>query len=912
MTEYASRHFIEGDRPLRRDIRLLGWQLRRLLRHHGGDELWQQLDRVRDLAERRRRGEPELQQHMASAFRRAGSSQLAQLSRAIGLFFDLANLAEDRHRVRVLRQRRKAGTERETIHGMVQRLETRGITREKSLQLLANLQIEPVLTAHPTEAKRRDVRQALGRLRRDLHRLDEANLSRAERQEALNRMQRDLALLWLSDPISPRKPTVLEELNRTLFAVRTLWNVVPRVAEDLGQAFALPSADGNRVSNWLRFGNWIGGDRDGNPYVTRAVTNKTLGKLRRSAVQRHRRECKKLMQRLTISARHAGLPKSLQQHIHAACRAWPELERKISHLHEDEWLVQWLTIIDQRLKHSRALPGRDGPSGYQNGEQLARDVDVIRQALVQAGHDELVEGPLQAWQTRIEVFGLHLARLDIRINAKQIRQAIEELLTLTGQQHTYAQMDESERERVLTELSADSVLDCMNRTELSAETADLFDTFVDLQTLAHYGGGEAIGQFILSMTHAASDVLALLMLLQVAGRASDATRSHAFDVVPLFETIDDLQRAEQMLNALLNNERYRAHVRHCDDRQTCMLGYSDSAKDGGYLASNWALYRTQQRLVTAAEGHGVSLTIFHGRGGAIGRGGGPAARAILSLPHDAVHGRLRLTEQGEVIAERYDDPAIAHRHLEQLTWATLLQSADPSPDQPAEAETFAQQLADCSMSHYRRLIQHEAFEWYMRNCTALPLIEELPLGSRPSRRSGSASFEDLRAIPFTFSWNQVRMPINAFFGLGHAFDQLDESQQHYTQTLYQHWPWFRAVIDNAELALARCEPELTRQYAELTNNTDAALEVWQMLRDEHDRAVQAVIHIKQQSQMLETVPWLDRTIRVRNPYVDLLNLIQVEFMARGQAPADQDDATVIDYGSRLTVQAIAAGLRNTG
>jgi phosphoenolpyruvate carboxylase len=271
-----------------------------------------------------------------------------------------------------------------------------------------------------------------------------------------------------------------------------------------------------------------------------------------------------------------------------------------------------------------------------------------------------------------------------------------------------------------------------------------------------------------------------------------------------------------------------------------------------------------------------------------------------------------VTEQGEVIAERYDDPAIAHRHLEQLTWATLLQSADPSPDQSTEAETFAQTLADRSMDHYRQFIQQQGFDRYLRNCTALPLIENLPLGSRPSRRSGAQSFADLRAIPFTFAWNQVRMPINAFFGLGHAFTTLASDEQAYARQLYGEWPWFRAIIDNAELALARCEPSITQQYAQLDAEAEASLALWQALETECERATDAVLYIKQQRRILETVPWLDRTIRVRNPYVDMLNLIQVELIRRSRIEPDAEQAPINDYASRLTVQAIAAGLRNTG
>jgi phosphoenolpyruvate carboxylase len=912
MTEYASRHFVAGDRPLRREIRLLGWQLRRLVVHHGGTELWQRFHHLRALAESRRLGDEQKQQQMVQAIAAEETADLAALTRAIGLFFDLANLAEDRHRVRVLRQRRAAGQQRETIEQAAEQIDQAGLSDERVQHLLASASIEPVLTAHPTEAKRRDIRQALGRLRRDLDRLDAPTADGQNRAQTLARMERDLAALWLTDSISPRKPTVLEELDRTLFAVRTLWRIAPRIVQQLASAFGDRLQPGAGLHHALRFGNWIGGDRDGNPYVTREVTDQTLHKLRRTAVDLHRRACKQLRARLTISAKHAGLPAWLKQSIDQAGDAHPTLSRQLARCHPDEWLVQWLTVIDHRLRHSRALPGQASADGYADEQALARDVDLIRQALDEAGHEELSAGALRDWQDRIQIFGLHLLRLDIRINAASLRQAIAEILAQGGSED-FHQLDEPARQARLTEMDAPTVWDQLDLDALSDESGDFLRTLIDLQRIAQHGGAAAIGQFIVSMTHQPSDILALTVLMDLAAAGEGQPHAHPFAAVPLFETIDDLERAEDMLEALLANARYRAHLTRAGDQQTCMLGYSDSAKDGGYLASNWALYQTQQCLVSRAKQHGVTLTIFHGRGGAIGRGGGPAARAILSLPRDAVHGQIRMTEQGEVIAERYDDPAIAHRHLEQLFWATLIQSSNPEPDQPPEAEAFAKRFAELSMQHYRRLIESEAFEGYLRHCTALPLIETMPLGSRPSRRSGAPTFEDLRAIPFTFAWNQVRMPINAFFGLGSAFAALTESEQQYAQTLYRDWPWFRAIIDNAELALARCEPNLTHCYAALGTEDGRAESLWQSLSQECALATTAVTTIKQQSRILEAVPWLDRTIRVRNPYVDILNLIQVELIRRRRRPDNGADVSEsIDQAARLSVQAIAAGLRNTG
>jgi phosphoenolpyruvate carboxylase len=487
---------------------------------------------------------------------------------------------------------------------------------------------------------------------------------------------------------------------------------------------------------------------------------------------------------------------------------------------------------------------------------------------------------------------------------------MDQLLDATGSPG-YRALDDAGRHRMLAE--ADAVAGAAVGLEsLTPETADLMRTLTLTQRLANAGESRALGQLIVSMTHQPTDVLAVVWLLKVAALRVGMADPAPLPVVPLFETIDDLHRAHVMFDALLDDPHYRQHVRRGGERMTCMLGYSDSAKDGGYLASNWALYQTQDRLASRARDRGVTLTMFHGRGGALGRGGGPAARAIISLPSHAVDGRLRITEQGEVIAERYDDPSIAQRHLEQLLWATLRQSYSHHNGVPADAHQFARHMADLSLQAYRKFVESPHFADYLRQCTALPLIEKLPIGSRPSRRTAAARLEDLRAIPFTFAWNQVRMPINAFYGLGSAFEALDPTQKKRASELYKAWPWFRAVIDNAELALARCDPAITRRYAQLGPDQTWAMELWQMLCNEFEAARRAVLAIKQESDIIEAVPWLQRTIRIRNPYLDLLNLIQVELMSRLARETAEGDQRPIDEALRLTVQSIAAGLRNTG
>lgn len=904
MTVYASRHFVAGDRPLRRDIRLLGRQLRRLIREHGGEALWDRLWTLRQLIGRHRTGDEEAQEKISALIAAASPKELAELARAMGLVFDLANLAEDRHRVRVLQAREAEGRASETIGHAAAALRDDGLDETTIGELLDRLEVEPVLTAHPTEAKRRGARRALRRLRRELALLERPGLSRVRRGERLDRMQRDLASLWYTDPVSPRKPSVMEELDRTLFAVDRMWRVGPRIMNRLRNAFP-EHIDTLNAAPPLRFGNWIGGDRDGNPFVTTAVTRRTLETLRETALRYHRHDCRRARQRLTVSSVRCELGDELRQRIDAARDRWQGLAQRLDSLHPDEWIVQWLTVIEHRLRRSHALPDAEpDPSAYRDAAELEDDVSVMDRALRRAGHDELTGGALRRWRDRIAIFGLHLLRLDVRVNSTLLHRAVTAIAQQLGGADEPAALFNLQHETIVG----------LDLAAMPDDVADLLDLLAMLQRLHARGGGAALGPIVISMTHKPGDVLAMIGLLEVTARRAGLDRAEPLPISPLFETIDDLDRAQAMLEALLADPAYRQHVRRGGDHQVCMIGYSDSAKDGGYLASNWALYQTQRRLAACAKEHGVTLTIFHGRGGALGRGGGPAARAIRSLPPEAVDGRLRITEQGEVIAERYDDPAIAHRHLEQLFWATLKQFGPHHRPPVPEDERFARQLAEASMAAYRRLIERPGFADYVRQCTTLPLIEGLPIGSRPSRRSASGGLNELRAIPFTFAWNQVRMPINAFYGLGAAFESLDDDQRERAIALYRDWPWFRAIINNAELALARCDPAITCRYTALARDRAAAESLWEQLRDEHAAAHRAVLAIKREGRLLEAVPWLDRTVAVRTPYLDLLNMIQVDLMTRradtGAGATPESDPMRVPL--RLTVQALAAGLRNTG
>ncbi len=910
----------DPDSPLRRDVRMLGETLGSVLKQHGSAGLYDLVEEVRALAKRRREGDPAADAALTQRIGSLSDEQLGELIRALACFFDLANLAEDRHRVRVLRDREHAAGDAprgQSLGAAIRKLADDGRPADDVQRLLDQLDVDLVFTAHPTEAKRRTVRNTLGRLRADLVDLHRPDALARESADAHARIKADLDCLWETETLRPSRPTVLDEVDRSLFVADSLWQVVPWLMRGTRKTLhkAYPEHT-PALRGAVRFGTWIGGDRDGNPFVTPEVTRQTLIKLRHSIIDKHLDACRKLEQKLSISEKHHPVSDALIAMIDDAQR-WPETADAVGKAHPRERYRQALRIIHARLTAARAAeptaPAAD--AAYPDAHALLRDLRLIAGSLRDHGHPELANGAIQNWIDRAECFGLHLARLDIREDSQQLHSAIAEVLTKLAPGTRYPDLDEAAKQGLLTAPIDRAAAQALDLDALTEPTRNTVELFLLLQHTATHYGHDALGVLIVSMTHRPSDVLAMLYLGRLAAAILKLDQPTALlPAVPLFETIDDLQHADQTLDELLRCAPYRAHVDATGGTQTCMVGYSDSCKDGGFLASNWRLYDAQSRLANTADQHGVQLVLFHGRGGSLGRGGGPAARGVLSLPPEAVNHRIRITEQGEVLAERYDDPEIAFRHVEQVCWATLLVSSENSAGvDPSWADAMDRATA-ASIDKYRNLRDHPGFLDYFDKATPINTIETLPIGSRPSRRRGQRELKNLRAIPYTFAWTQNRHLLTAWFGLGTGLATLDRDT---LKAMYARWPMFKGMIHNAELALAKCDMDIAKHYAQLAtppgsgeNESDeetaekGCANLYNTIRDEFDRTRRLVLDITGQPELLAAIPWLQRSIRVRNPYIDPLNLIQVELMRRGRDP--QGDLL------RLSVQAIAAGLRTTG
>ncbi len=907
---------------LREEIAFLGEMLGDTVRELAGDESYRIVEEVRRLAWNRRLGNDDSAAELIQLIASLRLDQLRVVVRAFSIFLDLANLAEDRQRVRVLQERsRKAYPQNahESVAAGVLRLRQQGRTAQEVQQLLDRLQIELVFTAHPTEAKRRSVRSKLRKIRQLLTRSDARSLpADAARTERLIRTE--LSKLWQTDVIRPWRPSVLQEVERGLSIKPVLWEVVPEVLRELREALrqSFPS-DAIQVRPCVTFGSWIGGDRDGHPYVTSEITEQTFVWLRHAALDFHLATCATLYDSLSLSQRQMELGDSLSREVESACRRWPELDDQLSAIPPNEICRRWLCVIRWRLRQSRlvSLETSRIEGAYDSAAELARDAAILHDAIAASPSGRLLTEELQTWLDRIRTFGLHLARLDVRQDARQYRTIVDEVFRQTGLCEAPEKLAELDRQQLLLDtLESDVNLERCRFSDDAAETLQLFRL---LHRVSASFGMSSIGGHVISMTHAPSDVFAVLWLWKQTapdGPPNTPSGTANLPIVPLFETIEDLRQGPEILLGMLQTPAYREHVRRLESRQTVMLGYSDSTKDGGYLSACWSLFRAQQQLHGVAQEQGIDLTFFHGRGGSLGRGGGPAARSILSLPTGTFHGSLRLTEQGEVLADRYDDPCIAHRHLEQLVWSSLVACGDPPPPPMEEFSRVLESLAAASFQAYRQLVEQPHFVEFFRLATPISEIEQLPIGSRPSRRRGGGSLQDLRAIPWVFSWTQCRCLIPAWYGFGTAVAELlrQTASPSQLQSMYQEWPFFRATVDNAELALAKTDIRIAKEYLRLTDHSDALMAIAKMVTDEFDRARDAILAITENAELLDGTPWLKESIRVRNRYIDPLNLIQVELMsrARGQTIRDEAEQDELQHVTRLTIKGLAAGMRTTG
>ena len=875
-------------KPLRDDVRLLGEVLGRVLRHYQGDEIFDRVEQVREAAKQARTLDSELER-IDNLLREMPIASALTVARAFAHFLTLANIAEQHHRVHRRRDhardphgRPQRGSAAETFD----RLRRAGVAADTLADAITSMRVELVFTAHPTEIIRRTLLQKHNRIAEILAFRDRPDLTPDEQAESLADLQREIASAWQTDEVRRERVTPLDEVRAGLVVFeQSLWDALPQYLRAVDRALlATTGKPLPRDVTPIRFGSWIGGDRDGNPSITPEVTRQATWLARWQAADLYLKDIVALRNELSLSASHAS----------------DELRARVGAAHEPYRVL--LAEVRDRLRATRDLaeealaesaPKLTGVAPYLSAAELAEPLELCFRSLMSKGNDVIAAGRLTDILRRVATFGVTLARLDLRQEAERHTSAVAWIANAAGLGR-YADLAEHDRQRLLVEqLTAGRVrLQDLSLATADDHVRDVLETFRVAARIHH----ESLGAYVITMASAPSDVLAVEFLQMVAGTL------HPQRVVPLFETGRDLEHAGAVMTELLAIPWYRNRI---NGHQEVMIGYSDSAKDAGRMSADWALYRAQEEVVAACEQAGVHLTLFHGRGGSIGRGGGPTYLAIQSQPPGSVRGTLRATEQGEMIQAKFGLVDIAIRTLEVYTTATLEATVAPQPAPKPEWRACMDQVAGRARKTYRSVVyEHPEFIPYFRTATPEPELTQVSIGSRPARRTPGKGVESLRAIPWQFAWTQTRLMLPSWLGIE---DALSADQNGVLREMYSHWAFFASTIDLVEMTLAKADHRIAAQYDRLAPPELRPLGV--DLRNRLARAVDAVLAVTGHDVLLEANPVLRRSIDVRNPYVDPINLVQVELLRRLRGP--DPDPTLFD-AFVVTVNGIAAGMRNTG
>lgn len=921
------------------DIHRLGDLLGSIIQRLAGEEAFQLVEETR-LAAKALRKEPSVDgaRKLRDRLDRLELPQLRMLTRSFSIYFDLANLAEQQARVRANRLRtleRAPHALEESPEAAFIRLRDKGCSKEQVYDLMQNALIGCVFTAHPSEARRRTILEKLVSISRQLDQIEYARLLPVEQEIVKRTIAEQLETMWLTSSIRAERPAVLDEVRQGIELVEeSLFEVVPKVYRQVEDALVkvFPPSANFEIPSFLKFGSWIGGDRDGNPFVTHKVTAETV-RIHQEVVLRH---YLRLVHRLGSELSHS------EQFVRPGDEFNSKLQKAAEHLKRNSALDQSIprlknsrndepfrlkcryiaTKLRKTLDHfktfrpSWAEPSLDSvPNIYTRRQELQQDLEAIADSLRQAGAAYAANGTIRDLLQLVRVFGLHLFTLDIRQHSARHGTAIDELFRWSGIHDSYLTLSADERfDLVAQELTQRRPL-IPTQLGFSEETNEVIQTFRTISALLEKQSPEAIETYIISGVTEPVHVLEVLLLAREARLFDPIQGKSLINISPLFESLAPLNSASDIIEKLLQLPIYREHVKLRGNIQEVMIGYSDSNKETGFLQSAWALYVAQRALGQTQRRTGVLVQIFHGRGGAVGRGGGPANRAILAQPPVTAGGRLRITEQGEVIADRYGHRAIAERHLGQLINAVLRSSFGVDSDNhDYQWEAVVEKLAERACRHYRELIYETPnFLSYFEQATPLNEIGNLKIASRPARRNTVSDIEQLRAIPWVFSWMQSRQTVPGWFGLGTAISEhLSKfpQDQALLSAMYQRWPFWRTLIDNAQMILAKADMDIAHLYADLVQDEETRNSIFSRIESEYNRTIEMILKITGQSELLESSPVLLHSIQRRNPYVDPLSFIQLVLLRRlrtGVEPQDDFLTAVLE-----SINGIAAGLKNTG
>lgn len=907
--------------PLRQDVKLLGKMLGEILLNHGGPELLDKVEKIRLMCKT-------LREHFDQAIYDALKEEITSLSaplrkqviRAFSMYFHLINAAEQNHRIRRRRQYQlqdETVVQPASIESAILSLKENNIDEDVIQDTLNTLSLELIITAHPTEATKRSILEIQQRIAAILKSLDHPLLTTRERKKLEESLFNEVSILWQTDELRQTKPTVLDEVRNGLYYFdQTLFEVLPEIHQEVAECLEKNFTKTQwEVPNFLRFGSWIGGDRDGNPNVTHDVTWETLKKQRRLVLKKYKNVLVDLMKRYSHSTSRVEVSDDLLNLINQEDtyltddKKWPN---------KGEVYRRAFAIIIERVKQIGKTD-----LGYKSSDELLEDLVVIKKSLKKhhpAAHELKT---IQKLIRQVQLFGFHLATLDIRNHSGEHEAAITEILRKVSISENYAELSEEEKLKILQNILMDPRPLLLLNEDYSAETQEMIKVFKMIKNAHEEFGKRSISVYLVSMTKSPSDLLEVLVLAKEAGiyrLHADGTLESHLHVAPLLETIEDLTAGPKIMETLFKMPVYRNHLQIMGDQQEIMLGYSDGSKDGGTLTANWKLYKAQIEIHEMAKRYQIGLKFFHGRGGSLGRGGGPLNKSILSQPAETIGDGVKITEQGEVLSSRYLLEDIAYRSLEQATSTLLLTATHLSKEaeqgyqrDPKWVETI-EEISSLALTKYQSLVFGDPdFLTYFNEATPLRELGDLNIGSRPMSRKNQGRFEDLRAIPWVFAWTQSRQLLPAWYAAGTGlagFVTKGEQNLQLLQQMYEKWPFFQSTIDNLQMALMKADITTAREYLTLVEDQTIAERIFTNILEEYDRTKEILLKITGDKELLDHTPNIKESVYRRNPYVDPLNFLQVELIKELRNQGGSNEELLIEV--LLTISGISAGLRNTG
>jgi phosphoenolpyruvate carboxylase len=900
--------------PLRRDVRSLGILLGRVLVEQEGEAFFERVEQLRRLLIQHREqlaSDPPSARDLnvgsnAGLMTRAHEivsglsvEDAYRITKAFSIYFELTNLAETNHRNRRRRAARMSSGKTPvdgSFRGTLARMRAAGVSADTMLEALRKVRVTPVFTAHPTEITRHTIRLKRRRIAGYLEQLDRLPLPDSEALEYESLILAEITALWQTDEVRLNKPTVRDEIHMGLdYFPMVLFETLPRLFAELEESLRDVYQAGGEIPDLLSFGSWIGGDRDGNPFVTAASTSEALGMARNVVIDHYIAETTRLIGQLSMSTRRIAVAEALAQRVREYEEQLGEKHSRWKQITAAELYRHFLEFLIARLRSSRKSSKPE--HAYKSSREFENDLGIIRDSL-EANHGRRLADLISPLLRKVRTFGFHLHALDIRQNARVQSQALAEMASAGKLSARVTQFP----------------------PELSAPSIELLETFRSIAKLKKTQSPKAIRNFVISNTQSEHDIFAVLRLATLGGVSVAASSGDpGLMPVPLFESIDALRSSPNVMRRVWKDSQFQPLLDSWGRVHEVMLGYSDSNKDGGMFTSTWELHKAQHELHEIARECGVKLRIFHGRGGTVGRGGGPTHAAILAQPAGDFSGEIRITEQGEVLSWKYADPVLAEWNLEIMIAASLEAMTMPSQASPEATKRWHEAMESMStdaFAFYRKHIaENPEILDYFEQATPVNELENARIGSRPARRAASRSLDDLRAIPWVFGWMQSRHAVPAWFGVGYAVERFSKggpAQVDLLREMMRGYPLFRSLIRSVEIAMAKADFAIARLYAGLVTDTGLRDRVFEMLRQEFERTGRLILAVAGQKELLEKNSVLLRSIRLRNPYVDPLSLIQVDLLRRKRSAAEVNVDPTLDYAIGATMNGIAAGLHNTG